>query len=66
MFRGENVIGMLLLLLCAVVAVIMVVAITSGRQPTVPDNMRVPFTVIGIGAMVVMLWQRFSGRFRRK
>lgn len=66
MFKGENIVGMLLLLLCAVVAVIMVVAITTGRQPTVPDGMAVPLTVIGIGAMLVMLWQRFSGRFRRK
>ena len=66
MFKGENIVGMLLLLLCAVVAVIMVVAITTGRQPTVPDGMVVPLTVIGIGAVLVMLWQRLSGRFRRK
>ncbi len=66
MFRGENIVGILLLILCAVVAVILVVAITTGREPTVPDGMGVPITVIGIGAVVVMLWQRYSGRFRRK
>lgn len=66
MFGRENLIGILLLLFCAVTAVIMVTAIITGEMPTVPPAMRVPITVIGIGAVVLMLWQRFSGRFRRK
>lgn len=66
MFRGENIIGILLLLLCAVVAVILVMAIVSGETLTVPGNLRMPVTIIGIGLVIVMLWQRFSGRFRRK
>lgn len=65
MFGRENIIGILLLVFCAVVALIMVNAIITGETPTVPENLRVPFTVIGIGAMVIVLWQRFSGRFRR-
>ena len=66
MFGRENLIGILLLLFCAVTAVIMVTAIITGEMPTVPPTLRVPITVIGIGAVVLMLWQRFSGRFRRK
>jgi len=65
-FGRENLIGMLLLLFCAVTAVILMVAIVTGETPTVPPALRVPLTVIGIGAVLVMLWQRFSGRFRRK
>jgi predicted anti-sigma-YlaC factor YlaD len=65
-FGRENLIGMLLLLFCAVTAVIMIVAIITGETPTVPSAMRVPITVIGIAAVLVVLWQRFSGRFRRK
>lgn len=57
---------MLLLLFCAVTAVILIVAIITGETPTVPPAMRVPITVVGIGAVLLMLWQRFSGRFRRK
>ena len=66
MFGRENLIGMLLLLFCAVTAVILMVAIVTGETPTVPPALRVPLIVIGIGAVLVMLWQRFSGRFRRK
>ncbi len=66
MFGRENIIGILLLLFCAVVAVIMVTAIITGETPTVPPALRIPITVIGIGAVLLMLWQRFSGRFRRK
>lgn len=66
MFGRENLIGILLLLFCAVTAVILITAIITGETPTVPPAMRVPITVIGIGAVLAMLWQRFSGRFRRK
>lgn len=66
MFGRENIIGILLLLFCAVVAVIMVTATITGETPTVPPALRIPITVIGIGAVLLMLWQRFSGRFRRK
>lgn len=57
---------MLLLLFCAVAAVIMVAAIITGETPTVPSAMRIPLIVIGVAALLAMVWQRFSGRFRRK
>lgn len=66
MFRGENLIGILLLLLCVVVGVIMVQAIVTGVTPTVPGYMKIPAIIIGGGAIVLMLWNRFSGRFRGK
>lgn len=66
MFNRENLIGILLLVLCAVVGVIMVNAIITGETPTVPAGWGVPITIIGVAGMVGMLWQRFSGRFRRK
>lgn len=66
MFERENLIGILLLIFCAVVGVVMVNAIITGEIPTVPENLRVPFTVGGIVLMLAVLWQRFSGRFKRK
>lgn len=66
MFERENFTGILLLLFCAVVAAIMINAIITGEIPSVPENLRVPFTVGGIGLMLILLWQRFSGRFKRK
>lgn len=65
MFGRENLIGILLLLFSAVVCVILVNAIITGEIPSVPSNLRVPFTVAGIVLMLVFVWQRFSGRFRR-
>lgn len=65
MFRGENIIGILLLALCAVVAFIMITAIVTGKQPSVPDGMSTPITIIGVGAILIVLWQRFGSRFRR-
>lgn len=66
MFGRENIIGILLLIFCVVVIVIMVNATITGVVPTVPENLRVPFTVAGVVLFGVYLWQRFSGRFRRK
>lgn len=66
MFRGENLVGIMLLLLCAVVAAIMIQAIITGETPTVPGYMRIPVIIIGVGAILLMLWNRFSGRFRGK
>lgn len=66
MFERENLTGILLLLFCAVVATIMINAIITGEIPSVPENLRVPFTVGGIVLMLALLWQRFSGRFKRK
>lgn len=65
MLRRENIIGILLLILCGVVCIIMLNAIITGEMPTVPSNLRVPFTIIGVCATIIFLWQRFSGRFRR-
>lgn len=66
MFERENLTGILLLLFCAVVAVIMVNAIITGEIPRVPANLQVPFTVAGVVLFGVYLWRRFSHRFRRK
>lgn len=66
MFRGENLIGMLLLLLCVVVGAIMVQAIATGDTPTIPGYMKIPAIIIGVGGMLLLLWNRFSGRFRGK
>ena len=66
MFERENLTGILLLVFCAVVAVIMVNAIITGETPTVPEPLRIPFTVAGVLLMLGVLWQRFGNRFRRK
>lgn len=66
MFSRENYIGILLLALCAVAAVILIVAIITGDTPTVPKPLEVPLTIIGFVAIAATLWLRFSGRFRRK
>lgn len=66
MFGRENITGILLLLFCAVVAAIMVNAIITGEIPSVPANLRVPFTVAGIVLMGVYMVRRFSHLFRRK
>lgn len=66
MFERENLTGILLLVFCAVVAVIMVIAIITGEIPTVPDRLRLPFTIGGIVLMLGVLWQRFGNRLRRK
>lgn len=66
MFKGENLIGILLLLLCAVVAAIMIQAIITGETPSIPDYMRIPAIIIGGGGMIILLWRQFSGRFRGK
>lgn len=65
MFGRENFTGILLLLFCAVVAVIMVNAIITGEIPSVPANLRIPFTVAGLVLMGVYLLRRFSHLFRR-
>lgn len=66
MFQGENLIGILLLLLCAVVAAIMIQAIIVGETPTVPGYMKIPALIIGGGGFAILLWRQFSGRFRGK
>lgn len=66
MFGRENINGILLLILCGVVSIIMINAIITGETPTVPENLRVPFTVAGVVLMAVMLWQWLSKRFRGK
>lgn len=66
MFGRENLTGILLLVFCAIVALIMINAIVTGEIPSVPANLRVPFTVGGIVLMGILFWQRFSGRFKRK
>lgn len=66
MFERENITGILLLLFCAVVAVIMVNAIITGEIPSVPAKLQVPFTVAGVALMGVYLWRRFSHLFKRK
>lgn len=66
MFERENLIGILLLVFCAVAAVIMVNAIVTGVTPTVPEPMRIPLTVAGVLLMIGVLWQKFGHRIRRK
>lgn len=66
MFERENVTGILLLAFCAVVAVIMVNAIITGEIPSVPENLRAPFTIGGIVLMGVYFWRHFASRFKRK
>lgn len=66
MFERENMTGILLVVFCAVAAVIMVNAIITGEIPTVPERLRVPFTVAGVLLFIGVLWQRFGDRFRRK
>lgn len=66
MFGRENINGILLLILCGVVSIIMINAIITGETPTVPENLRAPFTVAGVVLMAVMLWQWLSKRFRGK
>lgn len=65
MFERENLTGILLLVFCAVVAVIMVNAIITGDTPTVPAPLRIPLTVAGILLMLGVVWQRFGDRIRR-
>lgn len=66
MFERENLTGILLLVFCAVAAVIMVNAIITGETPSVPAPLRIPFTVAGVLLMIGVFWQRFGNRFRRK
>lgn len=66
MFERENLTGILLLVFCAVVGVIMVNAIVTGETPSVPEPLRMPFTVAGILLMLGVLWQRFGNRLRGK
>lgn len=66
MFGRENLTGILLLLFCAVVAIIMINAIITGEIPTVPENLRIPFTIGGMVLMGIWMWRQFAGRFRRK
>lgn len=65
MFRRENAVGILLLILVGVVSAILVVAIVTGRPPSVPEGMGTPLTVFGFIMVAIMLWQRFGSRFRR-
>lgn len=65
MFERDNLIGILLLVFCAVAAVIMVNATITGDMPTVPEPVRIPLTVAGVLLFVGMLWQRFGKHFRR-
>lgn len=66
MFERENLTGILLLVFCAVVAVIMINATITGEIPSVPEPLRIPFTVAGVLLMLGVLWQRFGNRLRRK
>lgn len=66
MFRSENIIGILLLIFCAVVAVILVMAIVTGERPTVPSAARIPVAIIGGGAMAYMIWQQISRWLKRR
>ncbi|MCO5214943.1 MAG: hypothetical protein M9953_03235 [Thermomicrobiales bacterium] len=66
MFRSENIIGILLLVFCAVVAVILVMAIVTGERPTVPPVARIPVAIIGGGAMAYLIWQQISRWLKRR
>lgn len=65
MFSRENIIGILLLVLCGVVALALIGNIITGETPTVPSHLKTPFTIVGIGAAIVLFWMRFSNRFRK-
>ena len=65
MFNRENIIGILLLVLCGIVALVMIGNIINGEIPTVPSYARVPFTIVGIGAAIVLFWMWISKRFRK-
>lgn len=66
MFDRENLTGILLLVFCAVAALIMVNAIITGDTPTVPANLRTPLTVLGIGLFGILIWQRVSAWLKRR
>lgn len=66
MFRSENIIGILLLVFCAVVMVILMVAIVTGERPTVPSAAKIPIAIIGGGAMAYLIWQQISRWMKRR
>ncbi|MCA9833124.1 MAG: hypothetical protein KC435_04210 [Thermomicrobiales bacterium] len=66
MWWRENIIGILLLIFCAVAAAIMISAIITGERPTVPAAARIPITIIGVVGMGALLWQQVSRWFRNR
>lgn len=66
MWRRENLIGILLLIFCAVAAIIMISAIITGERPTVPAAARIPITIVGVIGMGALLWQQLSRWLRKR
>jgi len=64
-FGRENIVGILLLVLCGVVCLILLNAIGTGVIPTVPSELELLFTVVGIGAALVLAWMWLSKKLRR-
>jgi hypothetical protein len=64
MFRRENLVGILLLGLMAVVAAVLVRAIVTGERPTVdlPEWLAWPLGVIFVGGILFGLFRQFMDR----
>lgn len=64
MFRRENLVGILLLGLMAIVAVVMIIAIVTGERPTVDLPVWVvwPLGAIFIGGILFGIFRQFADR----